>query len=85
VSRLVLLFLRKILRVFKPDIAGAGEFGMRPAFETADLFDRIIDEADDVKFVEGDGGLGKVYGNAVEEGLGQYRTRNAGTGWPAKG
>ena len=67
---LVLLFLSKILRVFKPDIASPGEFGMGLAFEAADLFDRIIDHADDVKFIEGDGGLGKVCGNAVEEGLG---------------
>jgi len=60
VEGLDLLFLvgGEISGILKPDIAGAGEFGMELTFQAADFVDGVVDEADDVELVKGQGGVG---------------------------
>jgi len=54
--------------ILQPDIAASGEFGMVLPFDAADFVDSVIDEADDVKLVKGDGSVGQLLGNAFDEG-----------------
>jgi len=70
VKCLDLLFLvgGKISGILKPDIAGAGEFGMELTFQTTDFVDGVVDEADDVELVKGQGGVGQMVADAFDEG-----------------
>src|ERR1035437_7571568 len=52
----------EVLGVFEPDVAAADEFGMVFAFEAADFLDGVVDQADDMEFVEGDLGVGQAWG-----------------------
>ena len=73
-SKLIFLVGGEIGRILQPDVAAAGEFGMVFTFQAADLVDGIIDTADDVELVKGDGSIRQLPGNAFNEGGRQVDT-----------
>jgi len=54
---LLLLAGGEIGGILEPDIASTGEFRVEITFLAADLIDGVVDEADDVELVKGQGGV----------------------------
>ena len=63
-----LLPLRQVGGIAQPDVACAAQRALRLLFGSTHLIDSLIDDLDGVEFVEGDGGLGQVVGDALDEG-----------------
>ena len=62
------LAFRQVGGIAQPDVACAAQRGLRLLFGASDLIDRLVDDFDGVELVEGDGGLGQVVGDALDEG-----------------
>src|SRR5471032_2792042 len=62
------LALRQVGWVAQPDIAGAFQHILVLLFAAADLIDRVVDDLDGMELVEGDSGIGQVFGNPLDEG-----------------
>ena len=57
--------------VLEEDVTAVFEFGMVFAFQSANYVDGVVDQADDMEFVEGDLGVGQAGGDPLGEGLRQ--------------
>ena len=62
------LALRQVARVLEPEVAALLQFGVALLFGPANRVDGLVDELDDVEFVEGDLGVGQAFRGAGDEG-----------------
>src|SRR6266446_5349114 len=62
------LALRQVPRVLEPEVAALLQFGAALLFVPANRVDGLVDELDDVEFVEGDLGVGQTLRGAGNEG-----------------
>ena len=59
----------EVCRVLEPDVAGVLQLRAVLLLGAADLVDGVVDDLHRMELVEGDLGLGKVLGDALDEGL----------------
>src|SRR5438128_7177055 len=60
--------LRQVARVLEPEVPALLQFGAALLFGPANRVDGLVDELDDVEFVESDLGVGQAFRGAGDEG-----------------